>query len=138
MHKALKEILGNHVNQAGSLVSDDRLRFDFSHFSALTPEEIHLVETKVNSAILKNLQVSIHKTTLQEAQQQGAVALFGEKYGEQVRIISIGGYSKELCGGTHVNCSSEIGLFKIVSESSIGAGIRRIEAVTGKPNGLSI
>lgn len=131
LHKALKDVLGEHVNQAGSLVDKYKLRFDFSHFSAVTAEEIRKVENKVNNAILKNLQVSIYWLTLQEAQERGAVALFDEKYGEKVRVVDFAGYSKELCGGTHVKSSAEIGLFKIVSESSIGAGLRRIEAVTG-------
>lgn len=131
LHKALKEVLGEHVNQSGSLVDEHKLRFDFSHFSALTVDEVKEVEAKVNNAILNNFPVNILETTLEEAQALGAVALFGEKYGEKVRVVSIGDYSKELCGGTHVNSSSEIGLFKITSETSIGAGLRRIEAVTG-------
>ncbi|MGI5859837.1 MAG: alanine--tRNA ligase [Tepidanaerobacteraceae bacterium] len=131
LHKALKEVLGEHVNQAGSLVDEHRLRFDFSHFSALTIEEIRQVESKVNNAILKNLQTTINMTTFHEAEAQGAVALFEEKYQDLVRIVSFGDYSKELCGGTHVKSSSEIGLFKIVSETSIGAGLRRIEGVSG-------
>ena len=132
LHKALKEVLGEHINQAGSLVDGDRLRFDFTHFTALTPEDIQEVENKVNKAILKNLHASIYWTRLQEAQDKGILALFGEKYGENVRVVEFGDYSKELCGGTHVQSTSEIGLFKIVSESSIGAGLRRIEAVTGQ------
>jgi alanyl-tRNA synthetase len=129
LHKALKEVLGEHVNQAGSLVDEHRLRFDFSHFTALTNEEIRQVENNVNNAILNNLQATICLTTLHEAEEQGAVALFGEKYQDLVRVVSFGDYSKELCGGTHVKYSSEIGLFKIVSETGIGAGLRRIEAV---------
>lgn len=132
LHKALKQVLGEHVNQAGSLVNDTRLRFDFSHHSAMTQEELKQTEGKVNEAILSNLQVKVDITTVQDAQKHGAIALFGEKYGEKVRMVSMGDYSIELCGGTHVKSTSEIGLFKIVSESSIGAGLRRIEAVTGK------
>jgi alanyl-tRNA synthetase len=131
LHKALKEILGQHVNQAGSLVNEDKTRFDFTHFDALTPEQICQIENKVNDIILMNLPVEVKNTTLEKAKEDGAVALFGEKYGKDVRVVSIGNYSKELCGGTHVKCTSEIGLFKIVSESSIGSGLRRIEAVTG-------
>lgn len=131
LHKALKEVLGEHVNQAGSLVDEHRLRFDFTHYAALTPKEIRQVEERVNSAILKNLPANISWTTFHQAQKEGAIALFDEKYQDRVRVVSFGDYSKELCGGTHVKSSSEIGLFKIVSESSVGAGIRRIEAVCG-------
>jgi len=131
LHKALKEVLGEHVNQSGSLVEEQRLRFDFSHFSSLTSEELQRVESKVNDAILCNLPVTVSESTLEQAQKEGAVALFGEKYKDEVRIVSIGDYSKELCGGTHLKSSAEIGLFKIISETSVGAGIRRIEAVTG-------
>ncbi|MGN0962003.1 MAG: DHHA1 domain-containing protein, partial [Clostridia bacterium] len=131
MHKALKEVLGDHANQAGSLVNEDRLRFDFNHFSAVTPEELKAIEDKVNAQILENINVCTKEMDIDEAKAQGAMALFGEKYGKRVRFVDIGGWSKELCGGTHVHDIGEIGLFKIVSESSIGAGLRRIEAVTG-------
>jgi len=131
LHKSLKQVLGEHVNQAGSLVEDTRLRFDFSHHSSMTPEEILKTEELVNEAILNNLPVNVIETTVQDALERGAIALFGEKYGEKVRMVSMGDFSKELCGGTHVNSTSEIGLFKIVSEISIGSGLRRIEAVTG-------
>jgi len=116
LHKALKEVLGEHVNQAGSLVQPDRLRFDFSHIAAVTPEELAVIEQK----------------PIAEAKAMGAMALFGEKYGDIVRVVQVGDYSVELCGGCHVQSTSQIGLFKIVSESGIGSGIRRIEAVTGK------
>ncbi|ADL08110.1 alanine--tRNA ligase [Thermosediminibacter oceani] len=131
LHRALKDVLGEHVNQAGSLVAHDRLRFDFSHFAALTEDEIKKIEDLVNKAILDDLPVVVEETTVEEAQKAGAIALFGEKYGEKVRMVSMGNYSKELCGGTHVSSTSKIGLFKIISESSVGAGVRRIEAVTG-------
>ncbi|MCX7781488.1 MAG: alanine--tRNA ligase [Negativicutes bacterium] len=132
LHAALKKILGTHANQAGSYVGPDRLRFDFSHFAAVTPEELAAVEAAVNDIILANQPVAVIETTQEIAKEMGAMALFGEKYGERVRVIIIGDESKELCGGAHVNNTAEIGLFKIVSEAGIGAGIRRIEAVTGK------
>ncbi|SHJ49865.1 alanine--tRNA ligase [Paramaledivibacter caminithermalis] len=132
LHKALKEILGNHIEQAGSLVTPERLRFDFTHFEAVTDEELIKVEQRVNEQIFEALDVDIRNTTLEEAKEIGATALFGEKYGETVRVVSIGDYSIELCGGTHVLNSSEIGIFKILSESGVAAGVRRIEAITGK------
>lgn len=131
LHKALRETLGDHANQAGSLVNEDRLRFDFNHFSAVTPEELKVIEDKVNAKILENANVCTREMDIEDAKAEGAMALFGEKYGKRVRFVDIGGWSKELCGGTHVSNTGEIGLLKIVSESSIGAGLRRIEAVTG-------
>jgi alanyl-tRNA synthetase len=132
LHRALKEILGDHVNQAGSLVSPDRLRFDFTHFKALSPEERQRIEETVNRMVLENLPVTAEKMTLSEARRCGAVALFTEKYEQDaVRVISAGNYSKELCGGTHVNATGEIGLFRLISEEGIGSGMRRIEALTG-------
>lgn len=131
LHKALKEILGNHIEQAGSLVSKSRLRFDFTHFEALTKEDLAKIERVVNSHILKGLNVNIKETDIETAKKEGATALFGEKYGEVVRVINIGGYSIELCGGTHLENSAQIGSFKIISESGVAAGVRRIEAVTG-------
>ena len=131
LHKALKEILGNHIEQAGSLVSKNRLRFDFTHFEALTKEDLSKIEKAVNSHILKGLDVCIKETDIETAKREGATALFGEKYGDIVRVINIGGYSIELCGGTHLKNSAQIGSFKIVSESGVAAGVRRIEAVTG-------
>lgn len=131
LHKALKEVLGNHVEQAGSLVSKDRLRFDFTHFEPLKQEELLKIENLVNTYVLKSCDVKIIETDLETAKKQGATALFGEKYGNIVRVVNIGGYSVELCGGTHLKNSSQIGSFKITSESGVAAGVRRIEAVTG-------
>ncbi len=131
LHKALKEVLGPHVNQAGSLVEPERLRFDFTHYAPVSAEELHRVEEMVNQVVLENLPVQTFITSLEEAQAMGAAALFGEKYGEQVRVVKMGDFSLELCGGTHVRSTAEIGLFKLISESSVGAGLRRVEAVTG-------
>ncbi|MFS0672900.1 alanine--tRNA ligase [Ornithinibacillus sp. 179-J 7C1 HS] len=132
LHQALKDVLGTHVNQAGSLVAQERLRFDFSHFNAVTEEELTQIEKIVNEKIWDSIQLEISFKSLAEAKEMGAMALFGEKYGEIVRVVKIGDYSLELCGGCHVRNTSEIGLFKIVSEGGIGAGTRRIEAVTSK------
>jgi len=127
----LKNVLGDHVSQAGSFVAPDRLRFDFTHFSQLTDEQIEQVEQQVNEIILANHLISIKEMPIDEAKEQGVVALFGEKYGDIVRVVSVGNYSKELCGGTHIYSTGEIGLIKIVSENGIASGVRRIEALTG-------
>ncbi len=132
LHRALRNSLGSHVNQAGSLVAPDRLRFDFNHFSPLSEEDLHAVEEEVNKMVLTNVPVRVELTTLEEAQRLGATAIFTEKYEEQaVRMVSAGEYTRELCGGTHVSASGEIGLFKILTEEGIGSGMRRIEAVAG-------
>src|SRR4030066_1461959 len=133
LHKALRELLGEHVHQAGSLAAPDRLRFDFSHFKELTDEELSQLEFDINQRIWENLEViPIFGVPLKEALAMGAMALFGEKYGDKVRVIKIGEYSLELCGGTHVRTTGEIGLFRITQETAVAAGVRRVEAVTGE------
>jgi len=132
LHKALKEVLGDHVNQAGSLVEGERLRFDFSHFGSITTDELAEIERKVNEQVWLGTPVVIEQMPIDDAKALGAMALFGEKYGDIVRVVQVGKYSIELCGGCHVNNTSEIGIFKLLGESGIGSGVRRIEAVTGK------
>lgn len=130
LHKVLKEVLGDHVNQAGSYVEPGRLRFDFSHFSAITTDELAEIEKRVNQVVFQAIPVEAFITELDKAKEMGVVALFGEKYGEIVRCIKIGDFSMELCGGTHIKNTSEIGIFKILSEGAVAAGVRRIEAVS--------
>lgn len=130
LHAALRSVLGSHINQAGSYVGPDRLRFDFTHFEAMTPEELVQVEKLANEQIMLALPMNVYETSLSSAREAGVTALFGEKYGETVRVVEAGDFSKELCGGCHVSNTSEIGLVKIISESSVGANTRRIEALT--------
>ena len=131
LQAALRRVLGNHVHQAGQLVDDNRLRFDFTHFSGLTKQELDRVEQEVNDVILSGIEVNVKEMSISEAKKSGAMALFGEKYGDKVRVVKMGGFSLELCGGTHIDNAAKIGLFKIVSESSVAAGVRRIEGATG-------
>ena len=132
LHKVLKEVLGEHVNQAGSLVNAERLRFDITHFEAISKDELKLIEEKVNDAILASLEINCENMGINEAKEKGATALFGEKYGMEVRVVSMGDFSIELCGGTHLKNTSQVGMFKILSEGGVAAGVRRIEAITGK------
>ncbi len=132
LQKALTSVLGDHVHQAGSLVEPDRLRFDFTHYAAMTPEEMAKVDVIVQSAILEGYPVDIREMGIEEAKKQGATALFSEKYGDTVRVVNMGGYSIELCGGTHLDNTAKVGPFRIESEGSVASGVRRIEAVTGK------
>lgn len=131
LHRVLKDVLGEHVDQAGSLVEPNRMRFDFTHFEAVSREELAEIERLVNEKILQALDVVTLETSIKEAQEMGAVGLFEDKYGDEVRIVQMGDYSQELCGGTHVNNTSNIGMFKILSESGVASGVRRIESITG-------
>ena len=132
LQKALKSVLGDHVHQAGSLVEPDRLRFDFSHYSALTPEELTRIDAIVQAAVLEGYPVNVKEMPIEEAKAMGAMALFSEKYSDTVRVVNMGGYSIELCGGTHLDNTAKVGPFRIESEGSVASGVRRIEAITGK------
>ena len=132
LQKALKQVLGDHVHQAGSLVEPDRLRFDFNHYSAVTPEELAQIDVMVQSAILEGYGIDIREMPIEEAKAMGALALFSEKYGDTVRVVNMSGYSIELCGGTHLDNTAKVGPFRIESEGSVASGVRRIEAITGK------
>ena len=132
LQKALKAVLGDHVHQAGSLVEPDRLRFDFSHYSAVTPEELAQIDTIVQTAVLEGYGIDVREMPIEEAKAMGAMALFSEKYGDTVRVVNMGGYSIELCGGTHLDNTAKVGPFRIESEGSVASGVRRIEAITGK------
>ena len=132
LQKALKRVLGDHVHQAGSLVEPDRLRFDFTHYSALTAEEISKIDAAVQAAVLEGYPIDVRQMPIEEAKAMGAMALFSEKYGDTVRVVNMGGYSIELCGGTHLDNTAKVGPFRIESEGSVASGVRRIEAITGK------
>ena len=131
LHAALQTVLGDHVMQKGSMVNDERLRFDFSHHKAVTREELSAIESMVYAEVLRNQAVGTEECSMDDAVAKGAMALFGEKYGDEVRVVDVPGFSTELCGGTHARRTGDIGLFRITSESSVAAGVRRIEAETG-------
>jgi len=128
----LREVLGTHVHQAGSLVAPDRLRFDFTHFAPVEKKDLERIEASVNEKVRENLKVETRIMPVEDALQMGAMALFGEKYGEEVRVVMVSDFSMELCGGTHTSRTGDIGLFKIVNETGVAAGVRRIEALTGE------
>jgi alanyl-tRNA synthetase len=138
LHAALREVLGLHVKQSGSRVGPDKLRFDFTHFNALSGDELEKIEQAINEKIRENIPISRQTQSYEEAIGTGAIAIFEEKYGDTVRVISMGNFSRELCGGTHLHASGEIGVLKITSESSISSGMRRIEAVAGEAAYLHI
>ena len=132
LQKALTSVLGDHVHQAGSLVEPDHLRFDFTHYSAVTAEEMGKINLIVQNAVLEGYDVNIREMSIDDAKASGATALFSEKYGDTVRVVNMGGWSVELCGGTHLDNTAKVGPFRIVSEGSVASGVRRIEAITGK------